>query len=376
MRLCRLLGRTLTLAVAPWVAASCRDGGLQPAVVIATPSALPHGTVGSAYDVALQASGGTGSFAWRVSAGALPLGLALSADGQLRGTPATAGVASFTVSVRSGSQSASSAFDLTVEEPPLAITTPSLSKATLGVSYSQFVDVEAGLGQPLWSVASGSLPPGLTLVATGQIAGTPTALGDFALRLRVTRGGRAGERGYVLAVVPPPLAITTAALPDAEIGLDYEAQLESSGGVGGNAWVLSSGRLPLGLVMSSGGLISGSPAAQETQTFAVRLTSGSQAVTRTFDLTVGPPSYVVADTVEMPADVFTPFFVKLLRGGTVTWRFPARAHNVIFIPAPGVPADINIVADVDVTRTFPSAGLFRYDCTIHPGMSGQVAVKP
>jgi plastocyanin len=59
----------------------------------------------------------------------------------------------------------------------------------------------------------------------------------------------------------------------------------------------------------------------------------------------------------------------------VTWRF-GDAANVIFGAAAGAPADINITNDQDVSRTFPTLGTFRYDCTIHPGMSGVVEVKP
>jgi plastocyanin len=78
----------------------------------------------------------------------------------------------------------------------------------------------------------------------------------------------------------------------------------------------------------------------------------------------------------MPANVFVPFLVQVARGATVTWRFGAAPHNAIFVPATGAPADIPIVSNVDVARTFPTPGTFRYDCTIHPGMNGVVEVKP
>ncbi|MBK7832516.1 MAG: hypothetical protein IPJ56_09300 [Gemmatimonadetes bacterium] len=104
--------------------------------------------------------------------------------------------------------------------------------------------------------------------------------------------------------------------------------------------------------------------------------SGTQRVTAALSLTVDPAGFPSSVLVTMPGNVFVPLLVQLARGGTVTWRFGATPHNVIFGAAAGAPADINITNDQDVSRTFPTLGTFRYDCTIHPGMSGVVEVKP
>ena len=93
-------------------------------------------------------------------------------------------------------------------------------------------------------------------------------------------------------------------------------------------------------------------------------------------LVVEPARYPPFAIVDMPGDLFTPFVARVALGGTVTWRFGARGHNVIFVPTPGAPADIHVVSDVNISRTFGTPGTFRYDCTIHPGMSGRVDVKP
>ncbi len=77
-----------------------------------------------------------------------------------------------------------------------------------------------------------------------------------------------------------------------------------------------------------------------------------------------------------PGDVFTPFQVSIPVGGTVRWEFPQRAHNVIFDRKTGAPADIQQIANASVARTFNTLGTFPYDCTLHPGMSGEVVVRP
>ena len=90
-----------------------------PPVVITTASPLPSGTVGLSYSVTLQASGGDGSYAWSLTGGALPAGLALSSGGVLSGTPTTSGAASFTVQAASvgGTLTATKTFALTVGYP-------------------------------------------------------------------------------------------------------------------------------------------------------------------------------------------------------------------------------------------------------------------
>src|SRR5271165_3768191 len=51
-------------------------------------TALPNGEVGIAYSVTLAATGGTAPYAWSLTSGALPTGLALNAStGAISGTP-------------------------------------------------------------------------------------------------------------------------------------------------------------------------------------------------------------------------------------------------------------------------------------------------
>ena len=80
-------------------------------------------------------------------------------------------------------------------------------------------------------------------------------------------------------------------------------------------------------------------------------------------------------TVSMPGNSFVPFSTTIKVGGTVTFDFAALAHNVIFKRVTGAPADIQQTSNQRITRTFPTAGTFGYDCTLHPGMSGEVVAR-
>jgi plastocyanin len=109
------------------------------------------------------------------------------------------------------------------------------------------------------------------------------------------------------------------------------------------------------------------------------LALGSSDVTASFGSVTGTTRVTVAPvpltaTVSMPGNSFTPFTTFLRRGGTVEFEFPQLPHNVIFTQKAGVPSDIQTTSNVRVTRTFGTVGLFPYDCTLHPGMQGEVQV--
>lgn len=344
-------------------------------IAITTPSSLPSAQVGAGYQQTFSATGASGSVDWSVTSGTLPMGLTLSSAGELSGTPGAAENATFTVRAASGGRSATGSFTLLVLPAPLTILTTTLEAATLGLGYSRVLTAAGGTVTPAWSLTGGAMPPGITLTASGIIAGNPTALGPYAFTVMARSGVDSALQALTLQVNPPPLAITTADLPLAKVGQRYTVPLESSGGIAERQWVLGGGSLPTGVTLSLAGILDGTPTAPESTTFVVELTSGTQRVQRTLSLWVDPAGFPSQALVQMPGNVFLPFIVQIQRGGTVTWRFAAEPHNVIFQSAAGVPPDINIVSNVDVSRQFTTLGVFRYDCTIHPGMSGRVEVK-
>jgi len=88
-----------------------------------------------------------------------------------------------------------------------------------------------------------------------------------------------------------------------------------------------------------------------------------------------PPAGTVAE-VFTPGNTFSPFSTVIALGASVKWNITGVPHNVIFSRAvAGAPANINLVSNTVVTRTFAARGTFPYDCTVHPGMAGQVIVQ-
>lgn len=159
-----------------------------PAPLKITTTTLANGTVGSPYSATLQATGGTTPYTW--SSGTLPSGLTLSTAGIISGTPAASGTSSFSVTVKdseSTPMTATSTLSMTIAPPAtLTMATSSLANGTVGITYSATLQANGGITPYTWSVASGALPPGLTLSGSGTITGTPTVSGTSSFSVTVT----------------------------------------------------------------------------------------------------------------------------------------------------------------------------------------------
>jgi plastocyanin len=86
-----------------------------------------------------------------------------------------------------------------------------------------------------------------------------------------------------------------------------------------------------------------------------------------------PNSYHVTATT---GQAFTPetISVHANRPVTVTWTFQSLAHTVTWDGGDGGVADIPRTANGNVTRTFHDFGTWSYHCSIHPNMTGIIAV--
>src|SRR5690606_28240544 len=73
------------------------DISVQNAVITISPASVPAGAVGTAYEQALSASGGTGPYSYMISGGSLPQGMGMDGDGIIDGTPEEPGNFGFTV---------------------------------------------------------------------------------------------------------------------------------------------------------------------------------------------------------------------------------------------------------------------------------------
>ncbi|MEM2051050.1 MAG: putative Ig domain-containing protein [Thermoproteota archaeon] len=70
-------------------------------------------------------------------------------------------------------------------DTPLTITTESLPDGQVWSSYFAVLTASGGVPPYLWSIQTGSLPPGLSLSNDGYITGTPTAEGTYTFTVKV-----------------------------------------------------------------------------------------------------------------------------------------------------------------------------------------------
>jgi hypothetical protein len=265
-----------------------------------TSSALAAGASGAAYTATLAATGGTSPYTWTLASGTLPAGLTLSTGGVISGTPTASGTSSFTVSVHdSGSpqQKQSVTLSITVTASKLSIATASLTAGTVNASYAATLAATGGTSPYAWTLASGTLPAGLTLSTGGVISGTPTASGTSSLTVRVTDSSspeQTASMALTLTVAPPALSITSSTLVTGTTNTAYTATLTATGGAAPYtySWSISSGKLPAGLTLSaSTGVISGTPTADGTSNFTVNVTDSSspaQTASAAVSITIDP----------------------------------------------------------------------------------------
>lgn len=124
--------------------------------------------------------------------------------------------------------------------------------------------------KPVSFALIGSLPPGMVLEASDRsatIIGTPTTPGNYSFSLNATDGVNSAQKSFTISV----LGITNTP-PAGNIGTPYAFTFAAAGGTAPYTYAITNGSLPLGLSMSSSGVISGTPTAAVTNSFAVSVT--------------------------------------------------------------------------------------------------------
>jgi Putative Ig domain len=222
-----------------------------------TTQSLKDAVLGAPYSQTLQGSGPDSDVTWTVTAGSLPAGLTLAANGTISGTPTAAGSATFTVKADAKEKNFgpervdSHEYTLSVLAPLAA----QISRTTAEVKTRFRATLLGTGGQGPYTWSATGVPAGLKVGSDGTISGVPKRAGASTLTARITDASGATTDLRVRLLVRPHIAVATSRLRSGSTGHAYSAKLTARGGVEGKAW--SASGLPRGLQVSATGVISG-----------------------------------------------------------------------------------------------------------------------
>jgi hypothetical protein len=209
---------------------------------------------------------------------------------------------------------------------------------------------ESPTGTEVLNIFPAGTPPlrtGTYFIALGVI--TPRVVVEGTVTATIQMGGPA-----------PPVAISTASLPNATVGQNYNQTLAATGGTTPYSWSVESGSLPAGIVLNSSGVLSGIPATAGQSTFVVRVTDSRQtSATRSFTLTVNPATLAITTATLPNGTLGTAYPATTLAasGGTGPYRWSVTAGAL-----PGG-LSLNDVTGV-VSGTPAAVGSFTFTVTV------------
>ncbi|MGA9931351.1 MAG: choice-of-anchor tandem repeat GloVer-containing protein, partial [Terriglobales bacterium] len=195
-------------------------------------------------------------------------GFGLTDGGFLEGGLVQANGNLYGMTVFGGSRLDGTIFSLPVAQQSLTLSCPTYT-AQVGVAYSSALTASGGVSPYTFSIAGGSLPPGLTLnTSTGAITGTPTTAGVYNFVAQVVDSqSNTVTTNCGIAVSPIPLTLSCPT-PMGQVGVLYSSALTGSGGVAPYTFSITNGSLPPGLTLNtSTGAITGTPTTAGTYNF-------------------------------------------------------------------------------------------------------------
>jgi hypothetical protein len=300
---------------------------------------LPNGILQQAYAETLTCTGGSGQCAWQVHDNALPAGVAFDAvAGLVSGTPSQVQTGQLVVEAFDPAwptNRATATLALTVDAPPFVVTVPPAPATQVGLSYEVTPSATGAMGSPTWSLASGSLPPGVTIdPSSGLIRGIVESWGTFTGLVQAQDSwgtNRTDAKVVTVKVAPTALSIAADSLPNATYRTFYSALLSARGGTGMATWSLSGGALPDGVMLDASGALSGTPTATGTFTATVQvrdINDQDNVATRSLVLNVDAPLFSITLPPAPAVTVGEPFrldAVAIGNVGAVAWRVVSGA---------------------------------------------------
>lgn len=335
---------------------------------------LPGALLGAPYEFAFVTEGGLEPLTWELAEGSVA-GLSLdTATGVLSGVPTAVGNTTLRVVVTDAlepAQRVERATSLQVRTSFPSIRTTSLPNGLVGAGYSGRIEGTGGSAPYSFSIASGALPTGVTLAASGTLAGAPSVAGPATFTARLTDSSGAEASAELTITVDALLDGQTRALPAAEVGVAYTQTISALGGVRPLTWS-ALGTLPAGLTLTTvddEAVLSGTPTASGNFGFSLRVSDArvpTQNDVVPLNLQVLPVAPSITTTTLPDGALGVSYSAAMAgSGGTspLTWT------------ATGLPAGLAIASVSGTISGIPTAGgVFNPEFTLRDA-SGRLATR-
>jgi outer membrane autotransporter protein len=332
--------------------------------------------VGQNYFQNNSVSGGNYPYAFSLTSGALPTGLAFDpGNGYVAGMPTVAGAFSYTITVTDSSiiplvASQTMSGTMAPAAPLGFYSGPATTYGAVGDSYWQYTYGTGGIWPYTYTVASGSLPAGTTLNASGGfVEGTATAPGPYSYTINVTDSTVPPQStttpaisGNITAMVPLVWGSTPSAYM--QVGQPYSQANTATGPGYGYSYFLIGGILPVGTSLdNSTGLVSGTPTTVGPFSYTIYLSvsgTSQSATPQTVSGTIAPPApkLTLALTLPTKMQVGQPYAqANVVGGGTAPFTFS--------LPAGAMPAGTTLDPASGMVAGTPTAvGPFNYTIAV------------
>jgi len=221
----------------------------------------------------------------------------------------------------------------------LSITTSALSQGKVGNAYSQTLAASGRIAPYTWSVASGSLPAGLSLApATGVISGTPTAAGisTFAIQVADSESTPAtAAASFSLTVIAAPVASSTtltssSATVGAGMSVTFTATVSGSGGVPTGTVTFYNGTASIGTVTLASGVATLTTSFPTTGTATIQASYGGDA------------SFTQSTSAPLTETIVTAGFTASVNPASLTLPFASSGMvTLTIVPQGGFAGSVN-----------------------------------
>ena len=176
---------------------------------------------------------------------------------------------------------------------PIIVTT-TLPDGARTRPYSAALEQTGATAPFTFAVATGALPPGLSLSGAGVITGIPATAGVYTFGVRLTDANAMTADSTQTIRVFEPLTVAPLTLTQGAVNQAYTATVAASGGFAPYGWSIATGALPAGVSLSPAGVVSGTP----TQSGPFTFTASASDTAAPSQLGSGPITLNVAPSAD------------------------------------------------------------------------------